>query len=305
MKLAIRPIQGEFCAEVIGADLSRPMDDAGFAQIERAWTRHSILVFRDARMTPEQQIAFTRRFGPLHIMEPLQYNLPDHPEIFVVSNVEEGGKAIGMKRAGWGWHSDGEDKAMPNAGSFLYALELPPEGGDTLFADMYGAFESLPPDVQRQIMGKRACFSRVRLHHVHYPHLPALTEEEKVKRPDVWHPLTRRHPKSGWTALYVGRWACEVEGLPAAEGEELIRHLQEFAVQSERVYRHRWRPGDAVLWDNRCAQHCATPFDDEKYRRHMHRTTIEGEVPLMATAPTLRSQPRSALSRQGSPSVSG
>src|SRR3989442_2941679 len=293
MKLAIRPIQGEFCAEVIGADLARPMDDATaaaqFSEIERAWTRHSILVFRDVRMTPEQHIAFTRRFGPLHIMEPLQYNLAGHPEIFIVSNVEEGGKAVGMKRAGWGWHSDGEDKAIPNAGSFLHALELPSEGGDTLFADMYGAFEGLDAGTRNTILGRRGCFSRVRLHQVHYPHLPALTEEDKRKRPDVWHPMTRRHPKSGWTALYVGRWACEVEGMPEAEGAELIRTLQEFSVRPEFVYRHRWRPGDAVLWGNRCAQHCATPFDDEKYRRHMHRTTIEGEVPLMATAPAFRS----------------
>jgi alpha-ketoglutarate-dependent taurine dioxygenase len=290
MNLSIRPIQGEFCAEVSGVDVAR-MDAGAFAEIEAAWTRHSILVFRDLRMTPEEHIAFTRRFGPLHVMEPLQYNLPGHPEIFVVSNVEEGGKALGMKRAGWGWHSDGEDKALPNAGSFLYALELPPEGGDTLFADMYAAFESLEPDIRNSLIGKRACFSRVRLHHVHYPRLPALTEEDKRKKPDVWHPLARRHPKSGWTALYAGRWACEIEGLPQQEGEELIRYLQEFAVRPEFVYRHRWRKGDAVLWDNRCAQHCATPFDDEKYRRRMHRTTIEGEAPLMASAPAFRGSP--------------
>ena len=287
--MIVRPLQGEFCAEVIGADPSRPMSDAQFVEIERAWTRHSILVFRDVRMNPDEQIAFTRRFGPLHIMQPLQYNLPGHPEVFVVSNVEEGGKALGMKRAGWGWHSDGEDKALPNAGSLLHALELPPEGGDTLFADMYGAFESLDAATRKTITGRRACFSRVRLHHVHYPHLPPLSDQDKRERPDVWHPLARRHPKSGWTALYVGRWACEVEGLDAREGEELIRYLQEFAVRAQFVYRHRWRAGDAVLWDNRCAQHCATPFDDEKYRRHMHRTTIEGETPLMATSPAFRS----------------
>ncbi len=289
MPLTIRPIQGEFCAEVSGADLSRPLDERTFAEILAAWTRHSILVFRDLRMTPEQQIAFSRRLGALHIMEPLQYNLPGHPEIFVVSNLEEGGKALGMKRAGWGWHSDGEDKAIPNAASFLYALELPPEGGDTLFADMYGAFEALPAHVRSTIMGRRACFSRVRLHHVHYPHLPALSEADKRNRPDVWHPIAREHPRSGWTALYIGRWACEVEGLPAAEGAELIRYLQEFAVRPEFVYRHRWRPGDAVLWDNRCAQHCATPFDDTRYRRHMHRTTLEGEAPRAASAPVFRS----------------
>jgi putative 2-oxoglutarate oxygenase len=295
IEMIIRPLHGEFGAEVIGGDLSRPIDDVTFAEIEAAWTRYSILLFRDVRMTPEQHIAFTRRFGPLHIMEPLQFNLPGHPEIFVTSNVEEGGKPLGMKRAGWGWHSDGEDKAVPNAASFLYALEIPPEGGDTLFADMYGAYAGLPADLRRTIAGRRACFSRVRLHHVHYAHLPALTEEDKAKRPDVWHPIARRHPKSGWTALYIGRWACEIEGMAQAEATELIRCLQEFAVRPEFVYRHRWRVGDAVLWDNRCAQHCATPFDDAKYRRHMNRTTIEGEVPLIATAPALRSNFQVAL----------
>jgi taurine dioxygenase/putative 2-oxoglutarate oxygenase len=280
--MIIRPLQGEFGAEVIGLDASSPLDASTFATLEAAWTRHGILVMRDMAMTPEQHIALTRRFGPLHVMQPMQYNLPGHPEIFVVSNVEDGGKALGMKRAGWGWHSDGEDKALPNAGSMLYALELPPEGGDTLFADMYAAYAALPDDVRATIAGRRACFSRVRLHHVHYPHLPALTDEDKRSKPDVWHPIARRHPKSGRTALYIGRWACEIEGLPEEEGKSLIAWLQEFATGDAFVYRHRWRLHDAVLWDNRCAQHCATPFDDEKYRRHMHRTTIEGEVPLMA-----------------------
>jgi taurine dioxygenase len=286
--MIIRPLQGQFAAEVLGLDL--PVDDATFAEIEAAWTRHGILVFRDVSMTPEQQIAFTRRFGPLHIMEPLQYNLPGYPEIFVVSNVEEGGKPVGMKRAGWGWHTDGEDKTIPNAGSLLYALELPPAGGDTLFADMYAAFEALDESIKKIIIGRRARFSRVRLHPVHYPHLPPLTEEDKAKRPDVWHPLARRHPRSGRTALYIGRWACGIEGMDEAEGQQLVRTLQEFAVRPEFVYRHRWRLHDAVLWDNRCAQHCATAFDDSKYRRHMLRTTIEGEVPVMtpASAPASR-----------------
>lgn len=279
--MIIRPLQYDFVAEVIGLDVAN-LDDAGFAELEAAWTRHGILVIRDLAMTHAQHIAFTRRFGELHIMEPLQYNLPGYPEIFVVSNVEAGGKALGMKRAGLGWHSDGEDKPRPNAGSMLYAHELPPEGGDTLFADMRAALDALPSDVRRTIAGRRACFSRMRLHHVHYPHLPALSDEDKRKRPDVWHPIVRAHPHAARAALYIGRWACEVEGLDEAEGRALIEYLQDFAVREEFVYRHRWRPRDAVLWDNRCAQHCATPFDDAKYRRHMHRTTLEGEIPLMA-----------------------
>lgn len=274
----------DFVAQVSDLDLSQPPSDATFAEIEAAWTQHGILIFRDLRMTPPQHIDFTRRFGPLHVMEPLHFNLPGHPEIFVVSNVEDGGKALGMKRAGQGWHSDGEDKVVPNAGSMLYALELPPEGGDTLFADMCAAYEALPADVRRRVAGRRACFSRVRLHHVHYPLLPPLSDDDKAKRPDVWHPIARRHPVSGRTALYIGRWACEIEGMAQAEAVELIAYLQEFAVRPEFVYRHRWQLHDAVLWDNRRAQHCATPFDDQKYRRHMNRTTIEGDLPLMAAA---------------------
>jgi len=144
-------------------------------------------------------------------------------------------------------------------------------------------------------MGRRACFSRARFHQVYYPDQPPLTEEQKRARPDVWHPIARRHPHSGWTALYIGRWAYKIEGLPDREAEELVRYLQEFATRPEFVYRHKWRVGDALLWDNRCAQHCATPFDDTKYERHMQRTTLEGDVPIMAETPVLRPERAAAL----------
>jgi taurine dioxygenase/putative 2-oxoglutarate oxygenase len=290
--LRLRPLHDTFGAEVSGVDLARALDVDTLAAIEDAWRRHSILLFRNVAMTPGQQIAFTRALGPLHIMEPPEFNLPNHPEVLVVSNVEKDNKPVGIKRAGWGWHSDGEDKALPNAGSFLYAIELPPDGGDTLYADTYAAFTALPGDVRERIMGRRACFSRARFHQVYYPHLPPLTEEQRKARPDVWHPIARRHPKSGWTSLYIGRWAYRVEGLDDNEAADLIEYLRDFATRPEFVYRHRWRVGDALLWDNRCTQHCATPFDDATYRRHMHRTTLEGETPMMADRVVLR--PRDA-----------
>jgi alpha-ketoglutarate-dependent taurine dioxygenase len=271
-----------FAAEVTGLAPTLEMDEPTFRAVEEAWFRHSILVFRDLAMTPEQHIAFTRRLGPLHVMVPLHFNLEGHPEVFVVGNAEEGGKPVGLRRAGMGFHSDGEDKAIPNAGSFLYGVQVPPEGGDTLFADMYGAWDALSDATRARLEGRRARFSRIELHHVHYPHLPALTEEQKRERPDVWHPIARRHPRTGRTALYIGRWAVEIEGVPREEGRELIASLCAFVQQPEFVYRHRWLPGDAVLWDNRCTQHCATPFDEERYTRRMHRTTLEGEVPLLA-----------------------
>src|SRR5262249_25940653 len=118
------------------------------------------------------------------------------------------------------------------------------------------------------------------LHHVNYPHLPMPAELRD--RPDVLHPLARRHPKSGRVALYIGRWACDVEGLPAEEGRALVAELQRFAAEKRFPYRHRGRRGDGVLWDNRVTQHSATPFDESRYTRLMHRTTLEGEPPVMA-----------------------
>jgi taurine dioxygenase len=267
-------------AEISGVDPSGDITEQTFAEIRQAWLHHCLLLFRDVDWTPEQQIAFTRRFGPLHIMTPLQYNLPDHPEIFRISNVVEDGKDVGLRRAGWGWHSDGEDKQIPNAGSLLYAIEVPPEGGHTGFANMYRAYQALPEQVRSRIEGRRLRTSRIELHHIHYPLLPALTEEDKRNRPDMYHPIVREHPETGRISLYVGRWAVDIEGLPRAEGRELIAWLQQFSIQPEFVYVHKWHVGDALLWDNRCLLHCAMPFDDEKYRRYMHRTTLEGTVPV-------------------------
>jgi alpha-ketoglutarate-dependent taurine dioxygenase len=275
----IHPIQGRFGAEIIGVDMSEALSDAEFSRIEQAWFDASLLVFRDLVMTPEQHIDFTRRFGPLHIMTPLHYNLPDHPEVMVLTNLEEGGKPLGIRRAGMGWHSDGEDKRLPNAGSFLYAHVIPSEGGDTLFADMYAAYDELPEATKRHIAGRRARFSRVDMHHVHYPHEPALTEEQKRDRPDVFHPLVRTHPRSGRKSLYIGRWARDIEGMDADEGRALIEQLFEYASGERFVYCHKWRVHDAVLWDNRCMLHCATGFDEARYTRLMHRTTLEGDVP--------------------------
>jgi taurine dioxygenase len=278
----LRPLHPTLAAELVGLPPDLHVDEATFAAIEAAWLRFAVLVFRDLDLTPERQIGFTRRLGPLHVMTPLKYNLEFHPEVFVVSNAEESGRQVGMRRVGLGWHTDGEDKCNPNAASFLYALQLPDEGGDTMFADMYAAYAALPEHIRTRIQGRRARFSRVEMHHIHYPLEPNYTPEQIAERPDVWHPLVRLHPKSGRPALYIGRWACEVEGVPAEEGRALIRFLQDFATGANFRYHHCWRLHDAVLWDNRCTQHCATVFDEMKYVRRMHRCTLEGEVPVMA-----------------------
>jgi alpha-ketoglutarate-dependent taurine dioxygenase len=282
--MEFRPLQGNFGAEVVGVPPDLQVDEATFRNIEQVWFRHSILLFRGLKMSPEQHVAFTRRLGPLHIMEPLSMNMPGYPEVFVVSNATKEGKPIGLKRAGEGYHTDGEDKRIPNAGSFLYAIELPPEDGDTIFVDMYSVLEALPEMTRRKLEGRRARYSRVDLHHLHYPLMDPLTEAQKLARPDVFHPLLRRHPRSGRTSLYIGRWACDIEGMDKAEGRALVQDLQLFAQQPRFAYRHKWQVGDAMLWDNRCTQHCATGFKDDIYIRTMYRTTLEGDVPQMAQA---------------------
>jgi len=279
-RIDIRPIQGRFGAEVIGLDPAAPLDDAGFARIEQAWFGHNFLVFRDLVMTPDDHIALTRRFGELHIMTPLEFNLSGYPHVLVLTNAVQEGRPLGLRGAGMGWHSDGEDKRIPNAGSMLYAHQVPDEGGDTLFADMYAAYEALPGATKQRIAGRRARFSRIDMHEIHYPHLPPLTEQQKRERPDVHHPLVRTHPRSGRKSLYIGRWARDVEGMPPDEGVALVQALFAHAADPRFVYRHRWRLHDAVLWDNRCMLHCATPFDETRYQRLMHRTTLEGDVPV-------------------------
>lgn len=282
MPLAFRPLHGEFGAEVICAAPDLRVDDATLHELEVAWFRYGILVFRDLDMTPADHVAFTRRLGPLHIMVPSEFNLPDHPEVWVVGNAEENGKPLGLRSAGMGFHTDGEDKMVPNAGSFLYARVVPPEGGDTLFADMVAAYAALPAEVKAKIAGRRARFSRADMHAINYPEMRPYTPEELAARPDVFHPLVRRHDRSRRVSLYIGRWACDIEGLPPQEGRALVQYLQDFSREERFVYRHNWLKGDAVLWDNRRTQHCATPFDEARYTRLMHRTTLEGGAPIMA-----------------------
>ncbi len=283
MAIRTRPLSEALGVEVSGVDPAGPIDDVTIGELRRLWLAHNILLFRGVDWTPDRHVRFTRRFGPLHIMPTLAsdtpINLAEHPEVMVVSNIAHGAAKAGLRRAGWGWHSDGEDKALPNMGSLLHALKIPPEGGDTAFANTYKAYEALPQATRDRIDGRRCRFSRVEKHIINYPNLAPLTEQEKQDRPDVWHPAVRTHPETGRKALYIGRWAVEIEGVAGDEGRALIEELCAFTVRPEFVHTHSWKVGDAILWDNRCTQHRALPFDDSRYERDMRRTTLEGDAP--------------------------
>jgi alpha-ketoglutarate-dependent taurine dioxygenase len=288
MTVEFRMLSDALGVEVLGVNPARAVAPDLISEIRRLWLKHNIILFRGVDWTPAQQIAFTRQFGELHIMPRLgtavPINLQQHPEIFVVSNVEENGKPVGVRRAGWGWHSDGEDKALPNMGSLLYAVSVPQHGGDTAFANTCAAYDALPESVREKIDGRRARVSRAEMHQVNYPDLPPLTEAEKKARPDIWHPITRTHPESKQQCLYIGRWAVEIEGLPADESKQLIAELTSFVTRPEFVYTHEWQVGDAILWDNRSVQHCAIAYNDNVGERHMLRTTLEGDTPYFEAA---------------------
>ena len=158
---------------------------------------------------------------------------------------------------------------------------MPDEHGDTLYANLYAAFEALPETTKRRIIGLRGVYSRVKSWGIDYPHRKPLTAEQKAALPEVSHPIVRTHPETGRKALYIGARSelVRIEGLPETE-QSLADELFEFATQPRFVYAHHWQVGDVIVWDNRCTMHKANAFDEARYRRRMHRTTICGDLPV-------------------------
>ncbi len=278
----IRPFDEPCGAEVIGLDLSRPLVDADFARIHRAHLDHHVLVFRDMAITPDQQVAFSRRFGPLqrHVLG--NFALPGHPEVLVISNIKEGGKPIGLGDAGAYWHSDLSYMPRPSLGSMLHAQELPADGGDTLFANQHRAWDALPDALKKAVEGRRAehwylCkYAELQKRN---PWRPELTQAQIDAVPPVAHPIVRTHPETGRQALFVSEhFTTRVLGVPEDESRALLAELFAHTTRSEFVHRHQWQPGDMVFWDNRSLMHLAGGTPDH-LRRRLNRTTIEGDAP--------------------------
>ena len=284
MAIEVRRLPDGFAGEVIGADLARANDHAQFRTVHATHLKYGVIVIRDQDITPAQHIAFSRRFGDLEIHVLDKFHPPDHPEILVVSNRRENGEAIGVADAGRHWHSDTSYSAEPALGSMLHALEIPPEGGDTLFADMYAVHEGLSPAMKQRIAPLRGVYDYTRDYEkarARNPDRPPLTAEQLAKVPTVTHPVVRTHPETGRKSLYVNAGhTTGIEGMAHDEAHELLEELFAFSIRDEFVYRHRWRLHDLIFWDNRCTMHHALPYDREKYTRHMHRTLIKGDKPV-------------------------
>jgi taurine dioxygenase len=263
----------ELGAEIDGVDLRDPVDEETFAELREAWLRYGVLLFRDQQLAVNDQTRFAERFGALQHVRTVA-DAHEHPAVMMVSNVEiEGAKAI-LPHGPMQFHSDQCYYERPASATLLYALEIPPRGGDTLFADCRAAYEQLPEEVQRRIDSLRARFV--------YDYGSNATEQSRTSDPHApryEHPVVRTHPVTGRKAIFVNRLMTEaLPGVDAGEERELLERLYTAIERPENRYRHVWRTGDLLIWDNRCVQHARTDFDGRQ-RRVLRRVTVQGDRP--------------------------
>jgi taurine dioxygenase len=278
--MTVSPSGKALGAEIRSIDL-KTITDADFEAIHRAWIDHLVLLIRGQQLTDEDLILFSRRFGNLDLA-PIQETgrrfVDGYPEIYVVSNVIENGVPIGSLGAGEAtWHTDMSYLEDPPKASMLYALEIPPDGGDTWFCSMYKAFEALPEPLRQRIGGLKVKHDGT-YNSGGYVRQGVTAVDDPMASPGTYHPLVCRHPESGRRGLYLGRRRnAYISGLPLSESESLLDELWSFATRDEFAWRHRWLVGDVVLWDNRCTMHRRDSFDSAS-RRVLHRTQIKGDA---------------------------
>jgi taurine dioxygenase len=273
--LGVRPLSSALGAEILGLDLRDDIDARVFAQIRDAWHQNLVIVLRGQNMSEEDQVRFAEKFGPPAMIHTKQF-VRNHPAVMLISNIREDGKPIGALPDGeMHFHTDQCHQERPAMASMLYALEVPRAGGNTLFANGYTAYETLPPEIKRRIDGRKALNA--------YDYETAATKRGTrltQRVPSYAHPVVRTHPATGRKALYVNRlMTVRIEGLPAQESDNLLAMLFDHQERREFIYEHVWRVGDLVIWDNRCTLHARTDFSPDE-RRLMRRVTILGEKPL-------------------------
>lgn len=283
MTLAVELQNAPIGAEVTGVDLGRPVAAGVAGEIGARLREHAVLVFRDQRMSPEAQVALTRQLGEpeVHVLD--DFTLPGMPEVFVVSNVRRDGKPVGAVNAGQYWHSDLSYTAQPTFASMLHAREVPAGRGETVFAGMVRAYETLPADVGKRIDGRRAVHDYTLAYETVFADNPdrTLTPEQEAAVPPVAHPVVRTQVRTGRKALYVNPgFTRRIVGMEAEESRELLALLFARATDAANLYTHRWRKGDFVMWDNSVTMHKALANYADGDVRHMLRTSVKGEAPV-------------------------
>lgn len=273
---SLKPLSSALGAEVVGLDMRAPLDAGTVQALTEAWHQHIILLFRNQPLTFAEHIAFSRHFGPLddHAAVP-KFRHPEHPEILLVTNYEAGGKRLAVGRQ---WHSDLSTTTRPAKGSLLHCVELPDVGGDTMFCNMYRAWDSLSPTLQSILDGRYALHDMAVARETQRMRSSDELAEIRRRNPPVYQPIARVHDGSGRKALYVSEMtSVAIEGMTEEESKPLLQYLYDHSVVPENVYRHRWQIGDTMMWDNRSAMHIALADYDHSQRRIMYRTTLLGQ----------------------------
>ena len=274
--MEVIPLSPALGAEIRGVDASSAIADPVFRDIENAWHEHLIIVLRGQQLDEAGQVRFAGRFGKLSPIHTSRYSETGNPAVMYVGNREKDGKIIGALPLGeMQFHSDQCYQERPAAGTMLYAIEIPAQGGNTLFANGYKAYESLSPEVKQRIAGRKAL-------HI-YSYDGGVLDRSGMVEPGRGvshsHPVVRTHPATGRKALYVNRLMTHhIEDLQVDESRDLLQVCFETLERPEFVYEHRWRVGDLLLWDNRCTLHARRDFNPEE-NRWMRRVTIQGDRP--------------------------
>jgi len=300
MQLSIQYNQSPLGHRLNGLNVNELSADE-FSEVEALWDRYGVIVISGQNLTPDQQIAFSKRFGPLdrYLLE--RYNMKSHPHIFVVSNIIENGVPIGLSDAGRYWHSDMWSTPFPPRGSMLYALEVPTDSngsalGDTHFASTAAAYDALSPDLKSKIEGRYAVYSKnaylkhrektaaVSKVNSNIEPVGNLDKEGMVERSaniaeEISHPLIRIHPRTKRKCIYFSEGAIDhIEGISESESNKILEEVRQHILQPQFMYRHSWKVGDIVLWDNCSSIHKATGDFDLPQRRRMHRTTLADPI---------------------------
>jgi alpha-ketoglutarate-dependent taurine dioxygenase len=286
MEFETRPLTPTIGAEIRGLDLSKPLSDETVEEVRQVWLSHVIAVFPEQQVDDDQHIAFSRRFGELELINMSALQMDGRPEIYEATNLDRHGNimvdddpVLAINRGNQKWHSDSSFKRVPATASILRAYIVPEEGGETEFANMAAAYDALD-DAK-----KERCDGLIAVHDFYWSRREinekTFSQAERDAIPPVRHPLIRVHPETGRKAIYAGSHAREIEGMDLEESRELIDSLIEHGTSPQFTYRHKWKVGDMVLWDNRAALHRGLAFDDTKVKRRLHRTTIAGTAPTL------------------------
>ena len=275
----LRPLPGGLGAEILSLQIA-DIDGALFPAVYEAFLERQLLLFRDQCLPPAAQVAFARRFGEvqIHVMD--QYHASEYPELYTLSNLDAEGRPSGKHpdRGTLAWHTDGSWRPVTGQATMLYAERVPASGGGTSFADMYAAYDALSLAERDRLSGLRAMhnldFSRNR-RHAEEP----MTEAQRKAVPPVDHPIIRTHPETGRKCVFLGDHAEAIGGMEYDVARAFIDDLNERIVALARIYTHRWRPGDFMVWDNRCLLHKAEGYDLTREPRVIRRCTVLGEVP--------------------------